>query len=172
MSGSLSGRLAQHCNQSYHSAPALPHARTLCPPDNTLFTRQYSHSLSCLPGIFTYYAIRHGPKSSVNVIHFRITVEGPIPGTWCSGVPRLFAHKRPFLQQACSPRHDSYCYPTSTRGRYCSASARWGAPMVSAPARSAMVRATLRTRWKARAESCRRCAAARISGWAVASRSQ
>ncbi len=53
-------------------------------------------------------------------------------------------------------------YPTSTRGRYCSASARCGAAMISAPARSAIVRASLRTRWKARAESCRRCAAARL----------
>ena len=32
------------------------------------------------------------------------------------------------------------------RGRYCKASARWGVSIFSSPARSAMVRASLRTR--------------------------
>ena len=50
-------------------------------------------------------------------------------------------------------------YPIFTCGRNCSALAIWGAATVSAPARSAIVRASLSTRWKARAENCSRWAA-------------
>src|SRR5690348_10768903 len=52
------------------------------------------------------------------------------------------------------------------------ASARCGAAMVSAPSRSAMVRASLSTRWNARAESCSRCIAARKSGCASSATAQ
>ena len=38
-------------------------------------------------------------------------------------------------------------YPTNPRDRYCNASARWFVSMPSDPARSAIVRATLRTLW-------------------------
>ena len=41
-----------------------------------------------------------------------------------------------------------YCrfHQPNPRGRYCNASARWATPMVLAPARSAMVRDSLRIR--------------------------
>ena len=37
--------------------------------------------------------------------------------------------------------------PNIILGRYCSASARWLAPILSLPARSAMLRASFNTRW-------------------------
>jgi len=45
---------------------------------------------------------------------------------------------------------DNFCrcvYPSATRGRYCSASATWAVVMHSSAAKSAMVRASLSTRW-------------------------
>ena len=56
-----------------------------------------------------------------------------------------------------SPEAERYSWP---RWRYCIASARCAIPMMSSPARSAIVRASLSVRWNARAEKCRRSIAA------------
>ena len=58
-------------------------------------------------------------------------------------------------------------YLPPTLGRYCSASANWAAPV-----RSAMRRASLSTRWYARAESCSWAIAVFIKARPVASNLQ
>jgi hypothetical protein len=81
---------------------------------------------------------------------------------WDPRAPNTYFWGAPSLATACSswamPTGTSSCWGSDnhpsapTRARYWIASARCGAPITSAPARSAIVRASLSTRWNARAD--------------------